>query len=120
MFMCRGCDRSQHDLSSQHQRKVIGSFIGCPSARDFAALWGFDVNELDDCCTFQDPYISPSNATGDKGVVILDIPRQSCSGGGLSSVSNVTSTLSALSKVGSSRRKHPKLKGATETVRKLF
>ncbi|KAM7271862.1 hypothetical protein ACFE04_031076 [Oxalis oulophora] len=46
MFICRGCDLSLHDLSSQHQRKAICSYTRCPSAKDFAALWGFDLNEI--------------------------------------------------------------------------
>ncbi|KAI5677377.1 hypothetical protein M9H77_08327 [Catharanthus roseus] len=94
MFLCRHCDRTQHVLSSQHQRKVISSFMGCPSAKDFAALWGIDLNEFHDY-TFQDQDISPPNLTVDKGE-------------GLSSVSEVT-------EAGSSRRKHPKISIATET-----
>lgn len=69
MFICRACDSAQHDLSSQHQRKVICSFVGCPSAKDFAALWGFDLNEFDGL------------KLQDKGVnIFFDLPIQSCSG----------------------------------------
>ncbi|KAJ4959716.1 hypothetical protein NE237_019626 [Protea cynaroides] len=46
MFMCRGCDENLHEASPQHQKRVMGSYVGCPSARDFAVLWGYDLNEL--------------------------------------------------------------------------
>lgn len=46
MFMCSDCDSSLHDVSdSQHQRRGVSSYLGCPSAKDFAALWGFELNE---------------------------------------------------------------------------
>lgn len=108
MFICRVCDSAQHDLSSQHQRKVICSFVGCPSAKDFAALWGFDLNEFDGL-TLQDQSTLKFDATVDKGVNIFDLPRQSCSGEGFSSISEAISTVSASPTVGSSRRKHPKV-----------
>ncbi|KAK6921688.1 CCT domain [Dillenia turbinata] len=76
LFMCQGCDRSLHGLSSQHQRRGISSYIGCPSAKDFAALWGFDLNG-------QDPFVSVSS--------------------GLSSVSSV---FGAESQVGSSSQRN--------------
>lgn len=45
--MCCGCDQNLHDVSSQHQRRAVSSYMGCPSAKDFAALWGFELNEQD-------------------------------------------------------------------------
>ncbi|KAI3817229.1 hypothetical protein L1987_11018 [Smallanthus sonchifolius] len=45
-FMCRGCDLSQHDASSQHIKRVMNSYVGCPSARDLGALWGFDLSQF--------------------------------------------------------------------------
>ncbi|XP_019164901.1 PREDICTED: putative zinc finger protein At1g68190 isoform X2 [Ipomoea nil] len=63
MFMCRDCDRSHHGPSSQHQKRVISSYFGCPSAKDLAALWGFDLNELDSSSTFQSQLVSTSNIT---------------------------------------------------------
>ncbi|PKI69435.1 hypothetical protein CRG98_010233 [Punica granatum] len=53
MFMCQSCDRSLHSSSGhasqqQHQKRVISSYIGCPSAKDFAAIWDLDLNELTD------------------------------------------------------------------------
>ncbi|KAL9453316.1 hypothetical protein AB3S75_009007 [Citrus x aurantiifolia] len=47
MFMCHGCDRSLHGTSSQHQKRAINSYMGCPSAKDFVAMWGFELNELE-------------------------------------------------------------------------
>ncbi|XP_042504906.1 putative zinc finger protein At1g68190 [Macadamia integrifolia] len=46
MFMCHGCDEYLHDASAQHQKRVMSSYVGCPSARDFAVLWGYDLNGL--------------------------------------------------------------------------
>ncbi|KAL3636040.1 hypothetical protein CASFOL_020587 [Castilleja foliolosa] len=51
MFMCQSCDTSSHhhDVTFyQHYKRVIGCYVGCPSAKEFAALWGFDSNELED------------------------------------------------------------------------
>lgn len=47
LFLCRNCDRNLHEVSSQHHRRVIRSYVGCPSAKDFAALWGFELNALE-------------------------------------------------------------------------
>lgn len=51
MLLCKGCDARMHRLSPQHKKLTISSFSGCPSAKNFAALWGFGVNELDDFST---------------------------------------------------------------------
>ncbi|CAI9756042.1 unnamed protein product [Fraxinus pennsylvanica] len=59
MFMCRSCDNSHH-ASSQHQKKVVRSYVGCPSALDFAALWGFDLNESENKSIFKDHYVFAS------------------------------------------------------------
>ncbi|KAK9676266.1 hypothetical protein RND81_11G065300 [Saponaria officinalis] len=48
MLLCKGCDARMHRLSPQHKKLTISSFSGCPSAKNFAALWGFGVNELND------------------------------------------------------------------------
>ncbi|KAL9246246.1 hypothetical protein vseg_019807 [Gypsophila vaccaria] len=48
MLLCKGCDTRMHRLPPQHKKLMISSFSGCPSAKNFAALWGFGVNELDD------------------------------------------------------------------------
>ncbi|XP_059649668.1 putative zinc finger protein At1g68190 isoform X3 [Cornus florida] len=102
MFICRGCDQSLHEDPSRHQKRVISSYIGCPSAKDLASLWGFDLNELD------------SNALPslfvfeDQVNVNCDIPRQSLPQvRGFALASKVNSTASifcAESEVGSSNQ----------------
>lgn len=51
MFMCRVCDASLHRKCSPHgqhrKRTLASSFTGCPSAKDFAAFWGFKLDESD-------------------------------------------------------------------------
>ncbi|KAL2546136.1 putative zinc finger protein [Forsythia ovata] len=59
MFMCRSCDNNHH-ASSQHQKKVVRSYVGCPSAMHLAALWGFDLNELENKSSFKDQYVFAS------------------------------------------------------------
>ncbi|KAL8549542.1 hypothetical protein ACS0TY_008394 [Phlomoides rotata] len=49
MFMCQGCDAGHHALL-HHRRKVVGCYVGCPSAKDLAQLWGFDLKQLDNNC----------------------------------------------------------------------
>lgn len=46
MFMCQSCDVSHH-VSFQHRKTVISCFVGCPSAKDLAALWGFEFSKLE-------------------------------------------------------------------------
>ncbi|BAU03025.1 hypothetical protein VIGAN_UM001400 [Vigna angularis var. angularis] len=48
-----------HNVSLSHQKRAIRSFIGCPSAKDFAALWGFELNEIENCAS-QDQFDSVS------------------------------------------------------------
>ncbi|KAI9120204.1 hypothetical protein K1719_008852 [Acacia pycnantha] len=36
-----------HDPSLKHQKRAIRSYMGCPSAKDFAVLWGFELNEIE-------------------------------------------------------------------------
>ncbi|ESW14967.1 hypothetical protein PHAVU_007G033100 [Phaseolus vulgaris] len=47
MLICRDCDQKLHDVSLSHQKRAIRSFMGCPSAKEFAALWGFELNEIE-------------------------------------------------------------------------
>lgn len=77
-FMCRVCDRNLHGVSSQHQKRAIRSYMGCPSAKDFAALWGFDLSQLD-CSSHPDQPVSSSCGSGNSSVVNLDIAGQACS-----------------------------------------
>lgn len=107
MFMCRDCDRSHHGPSSQHQKRVISSYFGCPSAKDLAALWGFDLNELDSN-TFQSQLVSTSNITVERCNGSSNISKQSNSStrgpSGVSEVSPVASFIAADSEVGSSMK----------------
>lgn len=63
LFMCRGCDQSQHDFSSQHRKRVISSYMGCPSAQDLAVLWGFDLNDFGASNNLHDQFVSTSSAS---------------------------------------------------------
>ena len=47
MLLCQHCDSRLHNTSTAHKKLMIGSFTGCPSAKHFATIWGFDVNHLD-------------------------------------------------------------------------
>ncbi|KAF5945528.1 hypothetical protein HYC85_015756 [Camellia sinensis] len=105
MFMCHGCDCSLHKDSSQHQKQVISSFMGCPSAKDFAVLWGFELNKLENS-TLQNQFVLTSCVSVDTGVKDSNFPRQSMSSpqtGGpslASQASTVTSILGAEYEVG--------------------
>ncbi|PON87007.1 Zinc finger-domain containing protein [Trema orientale] len=75
MFVCRVCDASLHEASSRHQRRAIRSFMGSPSAKDFAALWGFKLSELESVTTNNGNqfFVSSSSCgSGDSSVVNLD------------------------------------------------
>lgn len=48
-FICRDCDFSLHKNKSQHQKKMVRTYLGCPSAMDFASLWGFEMNQVEYC-----------------------------------------------------------------------
>ncbi|KAK7280414.1 hypothetical protein RJT34_25478 [Clitoria ternatea] len=47
LLICRDCDQKLHNVSLPHQKRAIRSFMGCPSAKDFAALWGFELTETE-------------------------------------------------------------------------
>lgn len=76
MFMCHGCDRSLHGASSQHQKRAINSYMGCPSAKDFVAMWGFELNELENSGILGRSFSSSSGATN-PGVENSDISGKS-------------------------------------------
>ncbi|KAB2084405.1 hypothetical protein ES319_A05G331100v1 [Gossypium barbadense] len=97
MFLCRVCDQSVHDVSSHHlhQRRAVSSYLGCPSAKDFAALWGFELNELDNNAT-QDQALSNSCISMNPIAVEPGNLRQSSLGAGVSlSKSGMTSLAAA-------------------------
>ncbi|KAK9106246.1 hypothetical protein Scep_023090 [Stephania cephalantha] len=63
LFACRRCDRKLHSNNNNHHhhKKIMTTYGGCPSAKEFAVLWGFDLNQL----------IIP-------GIQTLDISTQIC------------------------------------------
>lgn len=105
MFMCHGCDRSLHGTSSQHQKRAINSYTGCPSAKDFVAMWGFELNELENSGILGRSFSSSSGATN-PGVENSDISGKSSPQIGGVSVTSKTnfaiSVSSADSEMGSS------------------
>ncbi|XP_015579129.2 putative zinc finger protein At1g68190 isoform X1 [Ricinus communis] len=73
MFVCCGCDQRIHGVSSQHQKRILSSYMGCPSAKDFAALWGFQLDEMDKSA-LRDQLFSKSFASVKPSVATFDIP----------------------------------------------
>ena len=48
MFLCNGCNDKIHGVvSSKHVRHDVRCYTGCPSAKDFAVMWGFRVMDND-------------------------------------------------------------------------
>ncbi|KAG9448996.1 hypothetical protein H6P81_008961 [Aristolochia fimbriata] len=45
LFLCQNCDRRVHEPLARHRRQLISCFMGCPSARDLATLWGYDLKD---------------------------------------------------------------------------
>ncbi|KAL1568390.1 putative zinc finger protein [Salvia divinorum] len=45
MFMCQSCDTSRHS-SLDHSKKIVSCYVGCPSAKDLADLWGFEIKQF--------------------------------------------------------------------------
>lgn len=86
-FMCRDCDCRHHDLSSQHKKKVIPSYMGSPSAKDLAALWGFCLKDLENAIP-EDQFISTSNAKVNGAKVTTKIFKRSHSSPGGSSLAS--------------------------------
>ncbi|XP_057810697.1 putative zinc finger protein At1g68190 isoform X2 [Salvia miltiorrhiza] len=43
-FMCQSCHISRH-ASLDHCKKKLSCYVGCPSARDLADLWGFQIKQ---------------------------------------------------------------------------
>ncbi|OAP15570.1 BBX27 [Arabidopsis thaliana] len=49
MFLCHGCNDKFHGGgSSEHRRRDLRCYTGCPPAKDFAVMWGFRVMDDDD------------------------------------------------------------------------
>lgn len=85
VFLCRNCDRSLHEVPSPHQRRAIRSYVGCPSAKDFAALWGFELNDLE-TIALQDQFVSTSYGPLEQDLRNSSLSRHSCEQTGVSSL----------------------------------
>ena len=85
VFLCQNCDWSLHEVPSQHQRRAIRSYVGCPSAKDFAALWGFELNELE-TVALPDQFVSTSCGLLEQGLRNSSFSRHSFLQAGLSSL----------------------------------
>nr|AJD87515.1 CONSTANS-LIKE 10 [Dimocarpus longan] len=112
MFMCHGCDQSLHDFSSNHhQKKAINCYMGCPSAKDFVEMLGFELNELDNNA-ISNRFVSTSCGPLDSDADNLDVSGKSSSQIGgfsvMSKMSCATSMSGADSGVGSSSRRSQK------------
>ena len=68
ILICQDCDQKLHDMSLPHQKRAIRSFMGCPSANDFAKLWGFGLNEIENSA-IQDLFASISCVSADSNGV---------------------------------------------------
>ncbi|XP_027363633.1 putative zinc finger protein At1g68190 [Abrus precatorius] len=64
MLICRDCDQKLHNVSLPHHKRAIRSFMGCPSAKNFAALWGFELNKIENSDS-QDQFASVSCVSAD-------------------------------------------------------
>ncbi|KAH9306384.1 hypothetical protein KI387_010788, partial [Taxus chinensis] len=46
LFLCQNCDKDTHFSSeSQHRKRFLNSYTGCPSATQLANLWGCNLDE---------------------------------------------------------------------------
>ncbi|XP_028757830.1 putative zinc finger protein At1g68190 isoform X2 [Neltuma alba] len=55
-----------HDPSLKHQKRAIRSYMGCPSAKDFAVLWGFELNEIENRSSTDLNAVNLSGKSGDQ------------------------------------------------------
>lgn len=60
MLICRDCDQNLHGSSSPHCKRAVNSFMGCPSAIEFATLWGFEFKEIEKSVNHKDQFASSS------------------------------------------------------------
>ncbi|XP_030514334.1 putative zinc finger protein At1g68190 isoform X2 [Rhodamnia argentea] len=79
MYICRNCDRRIHDGSCQHRKQAINSYMGSPSANDFAQLWDLDLSQWGNlACT--GPSVSSSHKFMDLGTITADTSGSVCPG----------------------------------------
>ncbi|KAJ1382933.1 B-box-type zinc finger [Sesbania bispinosa] len=88
MLICRDCDQKLHTVSLPHQKRAIRTFMGCPSAKDFATLWGFELNEIESSVN-QDQFASTSCVSSNLNVVKVSGGKSGIQTGVLSMVSKV-------------------------------
>lgn len=69
ILICRDCDQKLHDGSSPHRKRSVKSFIGCPSAKEFATLWGFEFKEIENSVDQKDHFASISCVATDVNVI---------------------------------------------------
>ncbi|MED6132298.1 hypothetical protein PIB30_017732 [Stylosanthes scabra] len=67
ILICQECDQKLHNISSPHRKRAIRSFMGCPSAKDFAMLWCFGLNEMENS-TCEDFFASVSCVSADSNM----------------------------------------------------
>ncbi|OVA14244.1 zinc finger protein [Macleaya cordata] len=107
LFMCRNCDCNLHDETTVlHQKRVMTGYLGCPSARDFAVLWGYDLNELKNNNFSQDLIFKNSSSSMVTNMKNLDVSREFQpwvdESSSTSKISSTTSIFCAESELGSS------------------
>ena len=95
MFVCRACDKIQHDVFSQHRKRVVSSYMGCPSAKDFAALWGFELDKLDKSDVQQQ--LLTSHTSGKLGMANFDISKEPFPRNGACSIASNASSSALVS-----------------------
>ncbi|KAI4385916.1 hypothetical protein MLD38_003903 [Melastoma candidum] len=71
MYICNICDRRLHNGTSQHRKRILNCYMGCPTANDLAKMWNVDLSG------------SSSNAR-------MDLLVSSASAASISSVSSFT------------------------------
>ncbi|WCJ24454.1 B-box zinc finger family protein [Euphorbia peplus] len=76
MFLCYTCDHRIHLGSSPHQKRILSSYTGCPSAKDFAALWGFALDELDQIVGQQQLFSASCTTSAQPSKATFDFARE--------------------------------------------
>ena len=76
ILICQECDQKLHDVSLPHRKRAIRSFMGCPSAKDFAMLWCFGLNEMENI-TCEDLFGSASCVSADSNMAQASVRARS-------------------------------------------
>ncbi|GAA0158557.1 hypothetical protein LIER_15548 [Lithospermum erythrorhizon] len=99
MFMCQGCDRIHHDVTTKHKKQVIFTYTGCPSAKELAEEWGIDLSDLESSTLFVSPL--NSNERGNSVNVLRQFNSQIGGSSVVSSIESLRSSVSEEHEVGS-------------------